>query len=115
MYIKNRDISMPKGWIAVFKDESVICEDDMVWNKVPNKKNICQMILKWEDRLWDLTNKECYTVPNKRGYVDVNSSSISQGIHSRTIGYYDLEEKCKVFIRVDEVTGQMQYETESFK
>jgi hypothetical protein len=114
MRVGGRDINMARGWIAQFHDGTVICEDDMLWIKVPNKKNICRMILKWEDRFWDLTNKEHYTVPKKRGYVDVNMGGVSQGIDSRTIGYCSLDEKCKVILRVDEKTGQASWETEDF-
>jgi hypothetical protein len=114
IWIGEREIIMPRGWVVQFHDGSTICEDDMPWNKVPNKKNIQRMILKWEDRFWSLDNKEHYTVPSKKGYVDVNSFGTSQGIHSRVIGYYDLEEKCKVLLRVEEATGKMTYETEPF-
>ena len=114
IWIGEREIIMPRGWVVQFQDGSTICEDDMPWNKVPNKKNIQRMILKWEDRFWSLENKEHYTVPSKKGYVDVNSFGTSQGIHSRVIGYYDLEEKCKVLLRVEEATGKMTYETEPF-
>jgi len=114
IWIGEREIIMPRGWVVQFQDGSTICEDDMPWNKVPNKKNIQRMILKWEDRFWSLDNKEHYTVPSKKGYVDVNSFGTSQGIHSRVIGYYDLSEKCKVLLRVEEATGKMTYETEPF-
>jgi hypothetical protein len=115
MRVGDKDVSMRRGWIAQYVDGTVITEDDMPWIKVPKKKNIRRMILKWDERIWDLNDKEHYTVPKKKGYVDVSVGGISQGIHSRTIGYYDLEEKCKVILRVDEATGQMSYETEPFK
>ncbi|KKN01094.1 hypothetical protein LCGC14_1131180 [marine sediment metagenome] len=115
MRIGDRDITMSKGWIAQFEDGTVICEDDMPWNKVPKKKNIQHMILKWEERFWSLTDKEHYTVPKKKGYMDVSTGGVSGGIHSRTIGYYDMEEKCKVILRVEEATGQMQYDIEPFE
>lgn len=114
IWIGEREITMPKGWIAQFRDGSVICESDMDWKKVPNKKGISRMVLKWEDRMWSLDDKENYTVPSKRGYVDVSTRGLKQGIHSRTIGYYDLQEKCKVFMRVEEATGKMSYEVEPF-
>lgn len=114
IWIGEREITMPKGWIAQFRDGSVICESDMDWKKVPNKKEISRMVLKWEDRMWSLDDKETYTVPSKRGYVDVSTRGTKQGIHSRTIGYYDLQEKCKVFMRVEEATGKMSYEVEPF-
>ncbi len=110
--IGDKEVSMSKGWIVHYKDGTVYCEDDMHWRKLPNKGDIRRVILKWEDRIWSLDDKENYTVPKIRGYMDVNTGGISQGIHSRTIGYYDTEEKCKVYIRVDEATGKMTYETE---
>ena len=113
VWIGEKEITMSRGWVVQFKDGSVICEDDMPWIKVPNKKNIRRMCLKWEDRLYSIDNKENYIVPQIRGYYDVNSAGgISKGVHSRTIGYYDLDSSCKVFMRVDENTGRMSLETE---
>jgi len=114
MRVGDVDVRMKRGWIVQFHDGTVITEDQMQWIKVPKKKNIQRMILKWEDRIWDLCDKEHYIVPKKKGYVDVSTGGTSQGIHSRTIGYYDMEEKCKVIIRVDEATGQMNYDLEPF-
>jgi len=114
MRIGDRDVHMRRGWIVQYSDGSVIIEDDMPWNKVPDKKNIRRMILKWDDKFWSLDEKDYYTVPKKRGYIDVNMGGSSQGIHSRTIGYYDMEEKAKVIIRVEEATGRMQYDIEPF-
>jgi hypothetical protein len=115
VWIGEREITMPRGWIAQFRDGTIVCEDDMPWKKVPNKRNIRRMILKWEDRTWSFDDKENYTVPSKRGYIDVNMGGVSQGIHSRTIGYYSIEEHCKVIMRVDEATGKMALETIPFK
>jgi len=115
VWIGEKEIKMRRGWVVQYKDGTVICEDEMPWNKVPNKKEIRRVILKWEDRTWSLDDKEHYTVPKIRGYVDVNSAGVAnEGINSRTIGYYDLEEKCRVMVRVDETTGRMNYETEPF-
>jgi len=114
MRIGDRDVHMRRGWIVQYSDGSVIIEDDMPWNKVPDNKNIRRMILKWDDKFWSLDEKDYYTVPKKRGYIDVNMGGSSQGIHSRTIGYYDMEEKAKVIIRVEEATGRMQYDIEPF-
>lgn len=114
IWIGPREITMSRGWAVQFQDGSVVCEEDMSWNNVPNKQNIRRMILKWEDRIWSFDDKEHYTVPTKRGYVDVNGGGISQGVHSRTIGYYDVEAKCKVILRVDDATGRMSYETIPF-
>lgn len=114
VHVGDREIKMPRGWVVEYQDGTVLCEDDMSWNKLPNKKEIKRMILKWEDRTWSFDNKKHYTVPKTRGYVDVHSRGFSQGIHSRAIGYYDTEERCKVYMRVEEATGKMTYETEPY-
>lgn len=115
VWIGEKEIIMPRGWVVQYRDGAVICETEMQWIKLPNKKEICRVILKWEDRLWSFDDKENYTVPKTRGYMDVNPAGISsQGIHSRTIGYYDMAEKCKVIMRVEESTGRMSYEIEPF-
>ena len=65
--------------------------------------------------MWSLDDKQYYTVPKNRGYIDVNSGAPGEmGIDSRTIGYYDVENKCRVYMRVDEATGNMSFETEEF-
>lgn len=115
VWIGEREIKMRKGWIAQFKDGSVVCEDDMPWISVPNKREVRRMILKWEDRIWSFDDKENYTVPTTRGYIDINLGGSSQGVDSRTIGYYDTDENCKVILRVDEATGRATYETVPFK
>ena len=114
MRVGDRDIHMRRGWIVQYKDGAVVCEDDMLWIKVPRKKEIRRMILKWDDRFWTIEDKENFTVPKKTGYIDVSLGGSSQGIHSRTIGYYDIEERCKVILRVEESTGKMEYEIEPF-
>ena len=114
VWLGEKEIKMPRGWAVLYKDGTVVCEDEMPWTKLPNKRDIRRVLLKWEDRIWSLDDKENYTVPKTRGYMDVNTGGVSQGIHSRAIGYYDLEEKCKVYLRVDELTGRMTMETEPF-
>ena len=116
VWIGEKEITMPRGWIAQYRDGTVVCEAEMAWHKLPNKKEISRVILKWEDRIWSFDDKENYIVPKTRGYIDVSPSGgmSSQGIHSRTIGYYDVENKEKVILRVEEATGKMSYETEPF-
>jgi len=115
VWIGEREIKMHRGWVVQYKDGSIICEDEMAWNKIPNKKEIRRVILKWEDRTWSLDDKEHYTVPKTRGYMDVNSAGVAnQGIDSRSIGYYDTEANCKVMYRVDENTGKMEIVSEPF-
>ena len=116
VWIGDREIVMLHGWAVQFKDGSVVCEDDMSWGSLPDKKNIRRMVLKWGDRLWSFDDKDYYTVPTTRGYIDISLGGFSsQKVDSRTIGYYDVEEKCKVVLRVDESTGKATYETIPFK
>ena len=114
MQIGDREITMPKGWIVQYTDGRIFCEEDMPWIKLPEKRKIRRVILKWEDRMWSLDDKENYMAPTTRSYMDCGAAGISHGIDSRTIGYYSVEENCKVMMRVDEVTGQMKYETKEF-
>lgn len=112
IWIGEREIIMPRGWVVQYKDGSIICENEMPWGKVPNKREIARMYLKWEDRMWSLDDKENYTAPGRREYFEPNTGR--RGLHSRTIGYYDTEGKCRVLMRVEETTGRMSYETEAF-
>ncbi len=114
VWIGEKEITMPKGWVVQYKDGSVFTEDEMSWIKLPKKRDIRRVILKWEDRIWSFDDKENYTVPAKRGYLDISTGGVTEGIHSRTIGYYDTEENCKIFMRVEEATGKMTYETKAF-
>ncbi len=112
VWVNGKEIKMHRGWVVQYKDGTVICEDEMLWQKLPNKQEISRVILKWEDRTWSLDNKKHYTMPKKRGYIDVNAGQVGQqGIDARFIGYYDTDAGCKVYIKVDEATGTMSYET----
>lgn len=112
--VGERNINMIRGWIVQFHDGTVICEEDMEWRQVPNKRGIRKMLLKWEDRLWSIENKKYYLAPSKRGYIDSSGGHYSTGLDSRTIGYYDAEQKMKVIMRVDEITGTMKYEYQDY-
>jgi len=112
MFVGDRTITMPRGWIAQFKDGKVFCEDDLHWGQLPDKRNIARLILKWEDRFWEITDKVNYTAPMITGYYDSATGGMS--VDSRAIGYYDVENKMKVYLRVDERTGTMKWEYEPF-
>ncbi len=116
IWIGEREITMLRGWVVQFNDGSAICEEDMPWISVPNKKEIKRMVLKWEDRIWSIEGKDNYIVPQTRGFVDISAGGVSYGgIDSRAIGYYDKEAKCKVLIRVEEQTGKMKHEIQEIK
>ena len=115
MRIGDRDILMHRGWVVQYHDGRVFCEDDMPWQKLPEKKNIRRVILKWNDRFWSLDDKEHYVAPTRREVIDIQLGGISPSVvHSRTIGYYSMEENCKVILRVEESTGKPNWETLPF-
>lgn len=111
MKVGDRQITMRRGWVVQYLDGTVHCEEDMHWSKLPNKKDLKRVVLKWDDRFWEVSGKEHYVAPSLREFIDVQAGGVSpQQVHSRTIGYYDLEEKCKVILRVEEATGKANYE-----
>jgi len=34
VWIGEREIIMPKGWIVLYRDGTVVCEDEMSWKKL---------------------------------------------------------------------------------
>lgn len=114
VWVGGKEITMRRGWVVEYEDGDVIFEDEMSWRDLPNKK-IARVFLKWERKMWSLDGKKHYTIPKHKGYVDVNAGGMyNEGIDSRTIGYYDTDNKCRVYMRVDETTGNMKLETEEF-
>lgn len=53
------------GWYAVFKDGSVITEEEMDWLQVPNKRNIRLMGLKRHNKYYEIADKECFGPPGE--------------------------------------------------
>ena len=116
MKVLDRMITMYRGWIAIYSDGRVFCEEDMPWKKLPSKKEIVCVLLKWDDRFWSLDNKQHYMAPSRREMVVIGAGGISAPMtQSRAIGYYDMETKERVVLRVDEATGRMSYETTPFE
>ena len=115
MRIGSREIPIHRGWIVEYKNGNVLCEEDFSWKKLPDKQNIKRVILRWDDRWWSFEDKENYVPPSRREIMNITAGAVSSGgVHSRTIGYYDQEEKCKVILRVEEATGKATYETIAF-
>lgn len=115
MKVRDRMITMRRGWIVLYEDGKVFCEEDMHWKKLPNKKDIIRVILKWDERFWHIDAKEHYLPPSRREMVIIGTGGVSHPItQSRTIGYYDMETNERVIMRVDEATGRMTYETQPF-
>jgi hypothetical protein len=111
-YSHNKINELEGGWYVVFNDGNVIVEDEMPWIKVPNKKDIKIMGLKWRNKHYELEGKDNYVPPGETHLRQLNISSRSEGeiaqttstLVGRFIGYY--EEDHKVIIRVVENTGQ---------
>ena len=115
MRIGSRDIPIPRGWIVEYADGSILCEGDMSWKKLPNKKDIKRVILRWEDRWWSFDDKQHYLPPSRREMINIMAGVIGpSAVHSRTIGFYDMSSKEKVILRVEEATGKATYETMPF-
>jgi hypothetical protein len=97
---------MRRGWVVEYRDGTIINENQMSWNKLPNRKDIIRLSLKWDGKQWDLRNKEAYA-QKKRAMSAPGCPNIF--IIARYIGYY--EGAKKIFYKVDEFTGQMTMET----
>jgi hypothetical protein len=93
------------GWFVVYKDNSVVTEEETDWGKV-RKGEIKMLGLKWFDKFWTISGKTAY-IQFKRGSVSFSPSGISRDIRceERCIGYY--EGNKKVIYRVNERTGRM--------
>ena len=77
---------MQRGWEVEYKDGTVINEDQMSWNKLPNRNDIIRLSLKWDGKQWHLRNKEAYA-QKKRGMAVPGISDAF--IIARYIGYYE--------------------------
>jgi hypothetical protein len=92
------------GWYVVFKDGSVITEEDMSWVEVPRKKDIQIMGLKRHNKYYEIEGKETYTAPGETHFreIIVNPGTgyavTKQDLISWNIGYYAPEGK--VIMRV---------------
>jgi len=109
--MNDKILSLPKGWVVVYNDSSVVVEGEMPWSKV-KKRNIRSLSLKWKDKYWTLAGKESYLC-FRCGYVTFNSAGAGDNtapvLAERCIGYYD---DCgqKVIYRVNDLTGVMRME-----
>jgi hypothetical protein len=98
------------GWYVVYKDGSVISEKEMPWIKVPNKKNIKIMGLKWRNRQVEFKDKENYIPPGETHMRELALAGgkkikvTKESIVGRFIGYYEKDHK--VVARIDLNTGK---------
>lgn len=113
MVISNNKVNLLMGgWYVQFKDGSVITESEMVWHKVPNKKDIVLMGLKWRNKHYEITNKLAYIPPGEKHRKDLTLAqnrmrTVTTKV-GKFIGYYDKDHK--VIIRVDYKTGKFSKE-----
>lgn len=104
--MNDRIMSLPKGWIVIYKDGSLVVEGEMPWKKVV-KRQIASLHLKWHDRFWDLYGKDSYVCFQRRSIVVSSAGEQSSAeIAARCIGFYD-ELGRKIIYAVDEFTGKM--------
>lgn len=109
-YSHNKINLLEGGWYVVFNDGSVVVEGDMPWIKVPNKKDIKIMGLKWRNKHFELEGKDSYVPPGETHVRELAVSSgeeiqiTKQSLVGRFVGYYD--EDHKVITRVDISTGK---------
>lgn len=105
------------GWYIQYEDGGVVTQDELIWSKVPNKKNIKIMGLKWRHKHYELSDKLAYIPPGETIKKDLSISRNSLKTVSnkvgRFIGYYD--EDHKVIIRVNIETGKFTKEVVPYK
>jgi len=94
-----------RGWQIKLANGTIISEGQMEWSKVP-KKQIIRLSLIYDQRRWDLTNKEAYFVKNRASVVPGVPESFR--IERRSIGFY--EGAKKVCYNVEEATGKFSME-----
>lgn len=105
-------MNLVKGWFVVYKDGTLVTENQCDWNKV-KKPEIHILGLKWGEKYWSIKGKSAY-IQFKRGSVPFRPAAISNDPNSdyrceaRYIGYY--EGAKKVLYRVDELSGRMTLE-----
>lgn len=102
------------GWYAVFKDGSVITEEDMPWLEVPNKKDIKLMGLKRHNKYYEIEDKDIFAAPGETHVREIiinptdGVAVTKQSLVGWFIGWY--EPDGKVLMRVDAITGQITQE-----
>lgn len=97
------------GFYVVFKDGSVITEEEMPWISIPNKKDIVIMGLKRCHKHYELTGKT-FGPPGETHVRELAIASgglqvTKQSLVGWFLSYYTKTEK--VFFRVDAITGKV--------
>ena len=106
--MNDKFMNLVSGWFVVYKDNTLVVEGDMEWNKVV-KPQIQILGIKWHDKIWTIRDKTAW-VQFKRGSVAFSPSGISDVVdcEEMCIGYY--EGAKKVIYRVNNRTGKMRPE-----
>lgn len=94
-------MTLYRGWIVELEDGTILKEVDTVWKEVPKNKIKC-LSLHYDNRRWDLNDKQAYFVLNRAS--EVPGVANSRRIEIRGIGYYEGSQK--VFLSVNEETGK---------
>jgi hypothetical protein len=110
------------GWYVVYADGKVMTMTEVSgWKAIPNKKDIKTMGLKFRNKQFELTDK-VWLPPGQTGMKEISIRPSEEGaiVSTRSpivgwfIGYYDLENKCKVRKCVNKITGEFSEETEPY-
>jgi len=94
-----------RGWEVELANGTTIRETKMEWSKIP-KRAIVRLSLFFDQRRWDLTDKEAYFVRTRASVVPGVKESFR--IERRTVGFY--EGAKKICYNVDENTGKFSME-----
>ena len=92
---------MGRGWEVELKDGTILNENELMWKEVPKVK-IKRLSLLFDNRRWDLEDKDAYFVNNRVSMVPGIAASMV--VEQRCIGYY--EGAKKIYYIVDEPTGR---------
>jgi len=96
---------MNRYWEVELKDGTIIIEGQMEWKDVP-KRVITRLSLFFDQRRWDIQDKESYFIKTRASMVPGIQESYR--IERRTIGFY--EGASKICYHVDEMTGKFEME-----
>jgi hypothetical protein len=96
---------MQRGWEVELTNGVILKEGDLDWKKVP-KNQIARLSLFYDQRRWDLTDKEAYFVKYRASMVPGIQDSFR--IERRTIGFY--EGAKKICYHVEEGSGKFSME-----
>lgn len=100
------------GWYVQYTNGEVLTQNDCNWIKVPNKKNIKIMGLKWRHKHYELSDKLAYIPPGETLQKDlaIGNKGIRtvSNVVGRFIGYYSDDKK--IIIRVNFKTGKFTKE-----